>query len=172
MYKVVSFSGSTIGVLDTADGVTEYYTRPELHDILSKYDVEIEGCFCGSEGVRIYKSQDVLFKGGTYRLIADTDSGIVYVVVRSVSFIELELTLTLKFSRFLSVSDSIRTKKAGLRDNFDFELLTHCCRKAQEVNDSLFIDFGRVLLEIYREYHSLATYTSFKTILLERSVET
>jgi len=172
MYKVVSFSGNTIGVLDTADGVTEYYTRPELHDILSKYDVEIEGCFCGFEGVRIYKSQDVLFKGGTYRLIVDTASGIVYVVVRSVSFVELDLTLTLKFNRFLSVSDSIRTKTARLRDIFDFELLTHCCRKAQEVNDSLFIDFDRVLLEIYREHYSLATSTSFKTILLERSVET
>ena len=171
MYKVVSFSGSTIGVLDTADGVIEYYTRPELHDILSKYDVEIEGCFCGSEGVRIYKSQDVLFKGGTYRLIADTDSGIVYVVVRSVSFIELELTLTLKFSRFLSVSDSIRTKKAGLRDNFDFKLFTNCCRKAQEINDSLFINFDCALLEIYRKYYSFTTSTSLKTILLERSVE-
>ena len=170
MYKVVSFSGNTIGVLDTADGVIEYYTRPELHDILSKYDVEIEGCFCAFEGVRIYKSQDVLYKGGTYRLI--TDGLIVYVVVRSVCFVELSLTVTLKFSKLLEVSGSIRSKTVRLSDNFDFKLFTHFCRKAQEVNDSLFINFDCALLEIYRKYYSFTTSTSLKTILLERSVET
>ena len=167
MYKVVSFSGNNIGVLDTADEVTEYYTRPELHDIISKYDVEIEGCFCAFEGVRIYKSQDVLFKGGTYRLI--TDGLIVYVVVRSVCFVEL---VTLKFSKLLEVSGSIRSKTVRLSDNFDFKLFTNCCRKAQEINDSLFINFDCALLEIYRKYYSFTTSTSLKTILLERSVET
>lgn len=44
MFYVNSKKGNKYGVIDTNDGVIEYYTAKELINIISSYSIKIEGC--------------------------------------------------------------------------------------------------------------------------------
>lgn len=153
MYKVAIERQNSIGILDTTDGVTENYTRLELYDIITEYKIEIEGCFCFKESglicVKTYKSQDVLFKGDTYKLIIDTESEIVHVVVGSISYIGFWISGRGKLKCKYTLRGLIEIKDSETKINP--RLVVYACRKAKEIDDSLFINFEcDCMLEVYK----------------------
>lgn len=153
MYKVTIERQNSLGVLDTTDGVTENFTRLELYDIITEYDIEIEGCFCFKESglicVKTYKSQDVLFKGDTYKLIVDTESEIVHVVIGSVSHVGFWISGRGKLKCKYTLRGLIEIKDSETKINP--RLVVYACRKAKELGISLFINFEcGCMLEVYK----------------------
>lgn len=153
MYKVAIERQNSLGVLDTTDGVTENYTRLELYDIITEYKIEIEGCYCFEESglicVKTYKSQDVLFKGNTYKLIVDTESETIHVVIGSVSHVGFWISGRGKLKCKYTTKGLVQIKDSETRINT--RLVVYACRKAKELGDSLFINFEcDCMLEVYK----------------------
>ena len=153
MFRVVNERQNSLGVLDTTDGVTENFTRVELYDIITEYNIEIEGCYCFKESglicVKTYDSQDVLFKGNTYKLIVDTESEIIHVVIGSVSHVGFWISGRGKLKCKYTTKGLVQIKDSDSKVNS--RLLVYFCRKAQEINDSLFINFEcDCMLEVYK----------------------
>lgn len=158
MYKVAIERQNSLGVLDTTDGVTENYTRLELYDIITEYNIEIEGCYCFKESgliyVKTYKSQDVLFKGNTYKLIVDTESETIHVVIGSVSHVGFWISGRGKLKCKYTTKGLEQIKNSSSKVNS--RLLVYFCRKAQEINDSLFINFEcDCMLEVYKNNNAI-----------------
>ena len=86
MFKVVYKDPSKVGVLDTSDGVIEYYSYDDIDDFIRGYEADIEGCVYYKDDsslkdiLYIYTDEDILFRSEHYQLVLDRDKNCVYVI--------------------------------------------------------------------------------------------
>ena len=159
MFKVVYKDSSKVGVLDTSDGVIEYYSYDDIDDFIRGYEADIEGCVyykCDSsfkDILYIYTDEDILFRSEHYQLVLDRDKNCVYVICSKYKYLGYR-------NRVISL---IYTKQGYLmfkrkfKQSFDLTdntgIMLEACIKAKEISNtychSLFIDFDSCLLEIY-----------------------
>ena len=169
MFKAVDKKDGKIGVLDTSDGVIEYYSYSDLVDIKDDYGIVIGNMYrsmcctssnngsgsCLKYSVIIYNDEDLLFDGKYFKLVVDYKSESVHLVVDNVSvrciWISDKVNGAVSCDEYKK-SVSRRSLNAGI--NNIRTLISHC-KRASEINESFFIDLGnRNILEFYSDLDS------------------
>lgn len=169
MFKAVDKKDGKIGVLDTFDGIIEYYSYSDLVGIKKDYGIIISNMYCdicstssnnGSGScekfsVIIYNDEDLLFDGTYFKLVVDYKSDSIHLVIDNVSvrciWISDKVNGAISCDEYKK-SVSRRSLNAGI--NNIRTLISHC-KRASEINESLFIDLGnRNILEFYLDLDS------------------
>lgn len=161
MFKVVTKRGNRYGVIDTSDGVLEYFSYDELEDFVINEKIDIDGCVCCEDAnnhnmyLVIYEvDSDVLFKGDKLLLFKNRRNNCIYMVRPEYR----HQGIYKKVASCIWINDKNNVCYWVGRKTISIEReitrgIDIACKTAKEImthdTTSLFVDFGTVILEFF-----------------------
>ena len=163
MFKVVTKRGNKYGVIDTTDGVLEYFTYNELQDFVINERIDIDGCVCCEDAnnyhiyLVVYLDSDILFKGNKLLLVKNKSNNCIY-LIRPEYYYQ---GLYRKVASCIWISDKNKVcyrlgskgDKVIISAKEAYRGIDLACKTSKEImtydTTSLFIDFGTVILEFF-----------------------